>query len=216
VRTRSAGHQSVCGRPPMQMKTASACSMRTMPPASVTVEQLLDAVELEPPPVHARRREHDPSGDLGAVFQHELDLLVVAVEAPAANAVQDHQLRAELLRLPPREARQLGAADPVRKPEEVLDQRRVRSLPARRVAFEHDRREAIRGRIHRRRKTSRPGANHDQVVLRAPRPSQPPPRVRKSRSRWCSGSSRRPIIRTAGRTGLTGSPSSSVRVRQRL
>jgi hypothetical protein len=46
----------------------------------------------------------------------------------------------------PAPACELGAADAVRKAEEVLDHRGVRRLPVRNMAFEDDRRETVRGR----------------------------------------------------------------------
>ena len=59
------------------------------------------------------------------------------VVLPGDDAAQKHELRSEALGLAAGEPRELGAADPVGETEEVLDQRRVRRLPARHVTVEH-------------------------------------------------------------------------------
>ena len=99
-------------------------------------EQLVDAVEIEAAPIHSRRREDDGRSDLGAVAEAQRDRLVVTVEPAPVNRPQERQLRAELLRLPPREPRELRAADSAGKAEEVLDRDRCTTpgRPARRAS----------------------------------------------------------------------------------
>ncbi len=56
---------------------------------------------------------------------------------------------------------------PVREAEEVLDQRRVRRLPARHVALEHDRRQPVGSRVDGGREAGRSGADDRKVVVSA-------------------------------------------------
>ena len=117
-------------------------------------------------PVHARRRQYDRRGHLRAVVEDQLDGLVVAVQPAARDAAQEHQLGAEAFRLPTGQPRQLGAADPVREAEEVLDHRRVRGLAARHVAGR--RRSSTRpsgGGVDGGGEARRPGADDDEVVV---------------------------------------------------
>jgi len=69
-----------------------------------------------------------PAGEL------ELEAPVVGV-VTADDRAQQRQVGAESLRLAAGEAGELGAGDPTRKAEEVLDSRRVRGLAARDVAL---------------------------------------------------------------------------------
>jgi hypothetical protein len=106
------------------------------------------------------------------------DGLVVTVEPAALHGPQEHQLRAELLRLPAREPCKLRAANPVGKTEEVLDPTGVRGLAARHVRVAHERRQTVGGRVDRRGETGGARSDHDEVVLRAPGRLQAAPRTR--------------------------------------
>ena len=62
------------------------------------------------------------------------------------------------------EAGQLGATDPVREAEEVLDHRSVGGLAAGNITVDDDGRESVRGGIDRGRQPRRPGADDRDVV----------------------------------------------------
>ena len=138
-------------------------------------EQLVHAGELEPPPAHARRGEQHVGRDLVPACDRDDGL--AAVGDPAAHdAAQEHQLRAEFLRLAAGQPGELGPADTLREAEEVLDQRGVRGLAARKVLLGHERREPVGGRVDRCRQPGRPGAHDQQVVVLQRRPGRRPPR----------------------------------------
>ena len=126
-------------------------------------EQLVDPVDLEPPPLHPRRGERHVGGHLLVAVRAQPDL--AAVDRAAGNAREDHQLGPELLRLAACAARQLSSADALGEAEEVLDHRRVRSLAARHVALEHDRRQPVGRCVHGRGESRRPGADDREVVV---------------------------------------------------
>jgi len=104
--------------------------------------------------------------------------LVVALEPAALDALQEHQLGAEAFGLPTGQPRQLGTADPVREAEEVLDHGRVRGLSPGHIAVEHDRREAVGGRVDGGGEAGGAGADDDEVVVRPfRRPEAAPSRL---------------------------------------
>jgi hypothetical protein len=140
------------------------------------VEQLLDAVQLEPPPLHPARHQHDVSGHLVATRERPAHRLPGREVAPH-HPVQDQQLRAEALGLPACQSCQLGPADPVHEPEKVLDPRRVRGLAARHVFLGDRRGQAVRGAVHRRGEPGRTGADDQEVVVRMLRTRVDLPRV---------------------------------------
>src|SRR5947207_2594086 len=74
---------------------------------------------------------------------------------------------AELPSLPPGQPGHFGPADPVGKPEEVLDHGGVRGLAARYVAVADERRKAVRGGVDGGCEPCRPCADDDEVVLLA-------------------------------------------------
>ena len=135
-----------------------AAALHRLAPAGAVVdaaaEQLLHALDLEPPPVHPRRGDHDVGAHLGRRWR-------ASSRGPrpsssgCRDAAQHQELRAEALRLPAGEPRQLGAADAVREAEEVLDQRRVRGLAAR-ARRARPRASTARPRRRRRRPRGRP------------------------------------------------------------
>src|SRR6185436_14845209 len=97
---------------------AAAC-----PVVHAATDEVVQPWQVQPAPIHPRRREHDGGPDLDAAFDVKVDLLLRVVQAAADRAAQDHDLGAELLRLAPCLPRELGAPDPVREAEEVLDHR---------------------------------------------------------------------------------------------
>jgi len=99
--------------------------------------------------------------------QLERELPVGSARAAARHATQHHELGAEALRLAACKPAQLGAPDPVGEAEEILDQRRVRRLPARHLLLDHDGGEAVRRGVDRRRQAGRPAADDREVVLGA-------------------------------------------------
>ena len=125
-------------------------------------EQLIHAVDLEAAPVHARRDERDAARELVAPV--DLDAKALGQDVSRDDAAE-HELRSEALRLAAGAARELGTAHALGKAEEVLDQRSVRSLAARQVAFEHDGREPVRRGVDGGRQPGRPGAHDRDVVL---------------------------------------------------
>src|SRR3954451_8109375 len=98
------------------------------------------------PPLHAAGGDHDRRRDLDAALDVHLEWLAPTA-ASAGDAQPDDQLRTEALGLTPRQARELGAADPAGEAEEVLDHRRVGGLTAWHVVFEDQRREPVRGGV---------------------------------------------------------------------
>src|SRR5207244_7882989 len=82
---------------------------------------------------------------------------------------------AEAFGLPTGQPRQLGTAEPGREAAEVLDHGRVRGLSPGRIAVEHDRREAVGGRVDGGSEARGPGADDDEVVMRPLRRVQATP-----------------------------------------
>ena len=128
-------------------------------------------------PRHSSRRQTMPGGgdhDVGAssyvaARRRRVARVSARVDAGCRSTPRRMiKLGAEALGLPPGEPRELGAADPVREAEEVLDQRGMRRLAAGDVALE---RRPSRGR--RRRRTRPPRA-------------RPGRRRRRSGRRWPS------------------------------
>ena len=95
-----------------------------------------------------------------------------AVEEQLAGAgvdpldrARDEDLCPEPPRLLERAARELIARDAGREPEIVLDAGRRSGLTAGRLALDHDRAEALRRAVHRRRQAGGAGADDHRVVL---------------------------------------------------
>ena len=105
-------------------------------------QQLVEAFDRQPAPIHPGRGDGDGRRDLVVALHldHEPS---VGLPSVAARAAEQRQLGAESLRLTAGQPRELGAADALRKAEEVLDRGRMRRLPAGDVAFQQDRREAV-------------------------------------------------------------------------
>ena len=161
---------------------AAALSGLAAPGAVVdpAAEQLVDAVDLEPPPLHPRGGEGDVGRHLVAAVDGQAHRGARRQRA-ADDAAEQDQLGAEALRLATGQPCQLGAADALREAEEVLDQRGVRRLSARDVAVEDDGRQAVGGGVHGRRQTRGAGADDRQVVVVA---------RRSGRDRPCGGKTR--------------------------
>ena len=81
------------------------------------------------------------------------------------GAVWRRQARVELPRLGDRAAGQLGAADPRREAEVVLDPPRRAGLPAERRAVDDERVEALGRAVDRGAEAAGPGADDEQVDL---------------------------------------------------
>ena len=81
----------------------------------------------------------------------------------------DEDLGAEPPRLLERSARQLRAGDARREAKVVLDPRGGARLPAWRLAFDHDRPEALGRAVHGGCEAGRPRTDDDRVVLRGRR-----------------------------------------------
>ena len=148
-------------------------------------DQVVEAVQVEPGPVHARGRQDDRGCHFGAVLEDQPDRLVVPVHPAAADAAHEHQLRAEPFCLAGRQPRELGPADPVRKAEEVLDHRRVGRLAAGHIVVADERREAVRSGVDRGGQTCRPGADDDEVVVLLLRRQERTPRSGDRLDRRC-------------------------------
>ncbi len=126
--------------------------------------QRLRARHLEPPDGDARGRDERHAGELGPVGErHDL---VVGVDADARDLLGNEDLCAEPLRLRRRPPREIGAAQPLRKAEVVLDPRARAGLAARRVLLDEDCAEALRCAVHRGRETGRPRADDREIVER--------------------------------------------------
>ena len=108
----------------------------------------------------------------------QLARLQVAVDHP----VQDQELGAEALRLPPGEPRELRAADALDEAEEVLDHRRVGRLAARHVRLGDGRRQPVRGPVHGRREAGGSRADDEEVVVLLRRAARSTPQASASRS----------------------------------
>ncbi len=144
----------------------AAAARRLGAPGSVVdaaAEKLLHPLDLETAPDHPRGRDQERCLEPIAAVEIDFEATVGAGAAPDDRA-PDQELGAEPLRLAAREPRQLGAADALRKAEEVLDQRRVRGLAARNVLLDGDGGEAVRSRVDGGRQPGRPGADDRQVI----------------------------------------------------
>ena len=126
-------------------------------------DQPLDARRLEAAVVHAgcrdarSRVDHRPAG--------ELDLQPAVRARPDADELRaDEDLRPQPARLPENAARELGAADAVRKARVVLDPRARPGLPARRERLDDERAKTLRGGVERRGEAGRPGTDDQDVV----------------------------------------------------
>src|SRR5262249_51357467 len=95
----------------------------------------------------------EPYG-VGVSFADQLD-----------GTLRDHDLCAELLRLGIRAFGQLLTRNPCRKAQVVFDARARSRLSPWRTGFQHQRIESLGCRVDRSRKTSRPGADDDDIAL---------------------------------------------------
>jgi hypothetical protein len=141
-------------------------------------EQILDAVELEPPPFHPGRHDDDVGAHLVAARQLG-DRYRIRLEVTAHHPVEDQELGAEALRLPPGAPGQLGAADAVDEAEEVLDHRRVTGLTTGHVGLSDGGPEAVRGAVHGGREAGRARADDEQVVVTSLGAGEDRPRLRE-------------------------------------
>ena len=124
---------------------ASALRRLAAPGAVVdpVADEIVDALEVEPCPIHAWSREDDGRRHLGVVLEDQPDRLLMPVHPAAADASHEQKFGAESLGLAARQPSELRAADPVGEAEEVLDHRRVRGLTARYVGVAYERREPV-------------------------------------------------------------------------
>ena len=83
----------------------------------------------------------------------------------ADNLARDENFGAEAFGLPKRPARELGARDAARKAQIILDSRRRLRLASRRLLFDHDRAQALRGPVDSGGEACRSPANDDRIVV---------------------------------------------------
>ncbi len=136
----------------------------------------LVAVEVgdrQAPVFGAGREQHRAGGDLVAVL--EPDEVALGAGLERRGAVGRRRAGAELARLGDRAAGQLGAADPRREAEVVLDPPRGAGLAAEHGALDDQRVEALRGAVDRGAEAGRPAADDEQVDLLALLELEPDP-----------------------------------------
>src|SRR6185437_3566464 len=125
--------------------------------------ELVAALDVEPAPGDAARQDDRARPqDVAAVEVHLAGGRVDARDRPG-----DQYLGAEPAGLLERSAGELVARDARGEAEIVLDPRRRARLPARRLALDHDRAQALGRAVHGRGQPGRAGADDHGVVLRA-------------------------------------------------
>ena len=120
------------------------------------------------------------------------------------RAVGRRGARVELPRLGDRAARELGAADPGREAEVVLDPARRPGLAAERGALDDQRVEAFGGAVDRGREPRRAGADDQQVDLLARRELEPDP---EGAQHLAGASDRAALLRRAAARAAARRPS---------
>ena len=120
--------------------------------------------QVQRPVLHAGRDEQGLAAHLGPVGQGE-DLVPV-VDREACHRLRRQHLGAEARRLGQRAARQVGAAQPGRESQVVLDSRRRAGLAPGRLALDEQGREPLRGAVDGGGQTRRPASGDHQVVVR--------------------------------------------------
>ena len=126
---------------------------------------LLEPVDRQPPVFGAGREQHRAGRDLVAVLEPDEVAVVAGLER--LGAVGRRRAGAELARLGDRAAGQLGAADPGREAEVVLDPARGAGLAAEHGALDEQRVEALRGAVDGGAEAGRAAADDQQVDLLA-------------------------------------------------
>ena len=138
------------------------------PVVDATFEQFVDVWKLEPPPDHPGGGEDHMRGQLVAAGEGE-SLVAVRGDRTADDAALQDELGAKALRLATCQPGELGAADAVDEPEEVLDQRGVRRLATGHVRLDQQGGQPVGCGVHGSGETSWSGSDDPQVVVRSRR-----------------------------------------------
>ena len=143
-----------------------------------TTGQLLDARHLEAPVLDPRRHHHGVGPNLAPVAEAARP---ATSRAPrSGDRPRREHLRAETLGLRGRPAGEVGAREPHRETQVVLDPRALARLPARRLALDQHRPQALRCAVHRGGQPGRAAADDHQVVERHLGPVADPGRARRA------------------------------------
>ena len=136
-------------------------------PDAATFESL-EVFDFGPPVARAARDHHRARPQRLATIELERKGTVDARAIERGRAHWNHDIRAELLRLRERAARQRLAGNAGRKPEIVFDTGASAGLSAERARIQNHYRKAFGGRIHGGRKTSRAAADDRGIVNPGP------------------------------------------------